>query len=409
MDLGLIVVFVLLYAAALLTPRSEGLYKSGKYTLIVAAVAVFAAVTARALALEFVTDDYTNFLSKWVEYFRANGGFAGFSGEVGNYNVPYLYFLALFSYFDVSDLYLIKILSMVFDIVLAFGMMKLAGVFTASPKKRLAAYLITLLLPTVVMNGAMWAQCDSIYAAFAVLALWRALANKPVSAAVLFALAFAFKLQAVFLLPILLVLVIAKRMKLWHLLVFPLTYVIIILPAVLMGRPLLSTLTLYLSQTGSVGEGLNYNAPSFFAFFTGSEDAYVWSVIGICAAALFVLGILFWVWRKRKNLNNEIILGIALLLVMGVPYLLPHMHDRYFFMADVLALMPAVLYARYFPITVCTSAASLCCYIAYFTGYYVIGLTAGFGAGLMLGAIILTVMFTADRLNSQRWDIPLKT
>lgn len=408
MDLFVVIAFILLFGAALLIPYSEGLYKKRSYYFI-ALCLLFIAFAARALCMNYATGDYNDFLRHWVEYFRQNGGFAGFSGEVGNYNVPYLYFLALFSYIDVSDLYLIKILSVIFDVVLAFAVMKLSGVFTHSAKKRLAAFLIALLLPTVVMNGAMWGQCDSIYAAFAVLALWRGLSDKPVSAMVFMALSFAFKLQAVFLLPIFLVLIIAGRMKLRHLLVFPLTYVVVILPAVLLGRPFLKTLTLYFSQAGTIGSGLNYNAPAFFAWFTGKEDAGVWSIVGVCAAALLVLGILLWVWRKRANLNNEIILGLALLFVLCIPFLLPHMHDRYFFLADVLTLVPAVLYARYFPITVCTSAGSLICYTAYFLGYYALGLTSGFAAGLILGSIILTVMFTADRLNSHRFDSPCKT
>ena len=51
-------------------------------------------------------------------------------------------------------------------------------------------------------------------------------------------------------------------MKLWHFLVFPAVYVLLMLPAVIAGRPLLDTITLYFDQMGSVGSGLNYNSPS---------------------------------------------------------------------------------------------------------------------------------------------------
>ena len=59
------------------------------------------------------TTDYQWFLKVWVDYYRQNGGFRAFGTlpPYCNYNVPYLYFLALFSYLPSRDLYLIKLLS----------------------------------------------------------------------------------------------------------------------------------------------------------------------------------------------------------------------------------------------------------------------------------------------------------
>ena len=66
--------------------------------------------------------------------------------------------------------------------------------------------------------------------------------------------------------PILAVLFFRGKFRLRHFLVFPAVYVLLVLPAVLIGRPFIDTLTLYFSQTGSIGSGLNYNSPSIFAF-----------------------------------------------------------------------------------------------------------------------------------------------
>ncbi|MEF9971578.1 MAG: hypothetical protein RR731_04645, partial [Oscillospiraceae bacterium] len=93
-------------------------------------------------------------------------------------------------------------------------------------------------------------------------------------------------------------------------------------------------------------------------------------------------------------------LGISLLFVVGIPFLLPHMHDRYFFMADVLSLLPAVLYLRYSPITALTSFASFLCYFSYLTGQFLLPLS--FGAVALLGVLLLLFTFTLDRLNSRR-------
>lgn len=385
--------------AALLIPWREGLLDKGRY-LFVAVLLLALAFVLRGLYLDHRSGDYNTFLVKWVDYFRQNGGFRGFAESVGNYNVPYLYFLALFSYLPLNDLYLIKLLSIAFDLVLAFGAMKIVGLFTTSVPKRLAAYLGTLLLPTVIINGAIWGQCDSIYVSFAVLALWLALSDRPVLSFVFMALSFSFKLQAVFLMPIYLVLLFAKKVKLYHFFVFPLTYVLLILPAVLCGRPFWNTLFLYLEQTDSIGTGLNYNSPSIFALIRGDVSTAALSAVGISAAFLLVCGVLVWAFLRRKNLTNEAILGISVLFAGGIPFLLPRMHDRYFFMLDVLTFIPAVLRPAYLPATVFASFASLLCYYAYFKLSYFLPLR--YGSFALIAVLLIFFTFTASLLNSRR-------
>ena len=99
------------------------------------------------------------------------------------YNIPYLYFLCLFSYLPIRDLYLIKLLSILFDVLLAWAAMKLVGRATQNPLMRAGCFLAVLFWPTVFLNGALWAQCDSIYVAFALLGIWLALEDKPIAQA----------------------------------------------------------------------------------------------------------------------------------------------------------------------------------------------------------------------------------
>jgi Gpi18-like mannosyltransferase len=350
--------------------------------------------------LDFRSGDYNTFLIHWVEYFRTSGGFAGLRAGIGNYNIPYYYFLALFSYSSINDLYLIKFLSICFDVVMAFGMMKLAGVFTRSKPKRLAAYLLTLLLPTVVLNSAMWGQCDSIYVAFVVLSLWLALSGRPKLSVMCLAISFGFKLQAVFVMPLFLPFLFAGKIKLRHLLVFPLTYIALVLPAIAFGLPVMDALLLYYRQADAVRPWLSLNSPSIFAFATGGANVSLLSSLGIAAAFLYVALISLWTWRKRENLSNEALLGLAVLFSVGVPFLLPHMHDRYFFAADILTLLPAVLLLRYAPVPILASFASLICYYAYFRRVYL--LPPNFGATALIGVLLIMFIFTADKLSSRR-------
>lgn len=401
MEIQTMLIFGLILIFSLLIPWYSGLLKKNSY-LLVAVLVIGLAFALRGSFMNYQSGDYNTFLSKWADYFRVRDGFKGFSESVGNYNVPYLYFLALFSYLPLNDLYLIKLLSIFFDVVLAFGMMKLAGVFTHSVPKRLAAYLITLLLPTAIINGAMWGQCDSIYVSLAVLSLWLALTDRPKLSMVLIALSFGFKLQAIFIMPIYLVLLFAKKIKFWHFFIFPVTYIVEILPAVLFGRPFMDTLTLYFNQANTVGTGLNYNSPSFFAMVSGNVNVAAMSAVGVTSAFLFVFAILIWAWYKRENLNNEAILGIAILFAAGIPFLLPHMHDRYFFMLDVLTLLPAVVWVGYAPVALFASFASLLCYYSYFNNAYLLPLR--YGSFALVAVLLIFFTFTSEKLNSRRHE-----
>lgn len=114
----------------------------------------------RAFLMPCVTSDYQNFLSHWVEYFRQNGGFLALKDPVGNYNVPYLYMLAALSHLPLNDLYGIKLFSILFDVLLAWGGLRLARTRTADRSVWLITFFSLLLLPTVVLNGACWGrQC----------------------------------------------------------------------------------------------------------------------------------------------------------------------------------------------------------------------------------------------------------
>ncbi|MBQ2959635.1 MAG: conjugal transfer protein TraL [Oscillospiraceae bacterium] len=350
----------------------------------------------RTLCFDYQTLDYQDFLSKWVEYYRVNGGVKAFSAPLGNYNIPYMYFLCLFSYLPVNDLYLIKLLSICFDVLLAYSVMMLVGLVRDNNNLKLASFFTVLLLPTVFLNGSLWAQCDSIYAALALLGLWLALDDRPIPSVLCFTLSFGFKLQAVFILPIMAVLLFTKKYKLWHLALFPAFYIALVIPAVIMGKPFVETLTLYASQTGSIGSGLNYNSPSIFALFRYVQDEAAASTAGIIAAFAFMFAVLGLCFVKRKAMGDKQIIIAAALLSLGIPFLLPHMHDRYFFLADVMTVVLAFIYFPWaIPVAVLTQFASILGYHAYLKMRWL--LTMNYGAiALILVLLALVSLFVKE-------------
>ena len=399
MDTFTAVCLIMIFALALLLLWREKLFESK--ALFAAAFAFTAlALVIRASLLDFESGDYLTFLAPWTQFFRDNGGFAALRYSLGNYNPPYMYFLALFSYFDISELYLIKLLSVLFDVLLAWACMKLLGLYTGSRAKLLGVFLAVLFLPTVVINGAYWAQCDSIYAFFGIYALYLGLRGRGCASMVSLAACFAFKLQAVFIIPVFFILLLAKKLRWRQLLVFPAAYIVLMLPALLAGRPFIETVTLYFAQAGTVGDAMNYNAPSLTSMFQWSGNTEGPSMLLIAAAFALVLAAYAVAAVKRSSLDDTVILGFALLLAMGIPYLLPHMHDRYFFISGVLALVLAFRDWRFFPVPLLAELASLHCYYAYFVRYYLV--QPRIGGVFMLVALMLTAAYIIVHTSGKR-------
>ena len=370
----------------------EGLPRLGLCVLL-----TVLAFSLRWAVLDYETLDYQNFLTHWVSFFREKGGFRALRYPVGNYNIPYLYFLALFSCFEVRDLYLIKLLSIFFDVLLAGGAMALLSKFTGSKNRLTSCFFAVLFLPTVFLNGSLWAQCDSSYTALAVWSLAFALDDKPCRSVIAMTLSFGFKLQAVFVMPVLAVFWMAKKLKLRHFLLFPLSYVLLVLPAVLLGRPFWDTITLYFNQTGSIGSGLNYNSPSVFAFFWNVADeaaAAKWGILAAFAFMLLVLGLCFFF---RRRLGRQALLAAALLLSLGIPFLLPHMHDRYFFLADILSLVLAFALPWTSPAAALCQFASLLGYHAYLKMRYLLLMDRGAAALILALGIAFAALFSGFR------------
>ena len=399
MDYRVVILLLAEALFALLLLWRGGALKNARY-LCAAVVFTALAFALRGVMLDYETLDYQNFLTKWVDFFRTHGGFRAISQPVGNYNIPYLYFLALISGSGIKDLYLIKLFSIFFDTVLAYAVMQLAGLYRTHPAGKLACFFVVLFWPTVLLNGSLWGQCDSVYASLAVLAVYLALTDRPVLSMLSAAASFAFKLQAVFILPVFAVLWMMKKFKWYHFAIFPAAYVVYVLPAVLLGRPFIDTLTLYLSQTGSIGDGLNYNSPSFFSVFYRFPDPDSTARLFILVAFGYTLLVLGACLALRRRLNNKAVLAAAILLCVGIPFLLPHMHERYFFLADVLTLAAAFACYDLIPAAILTEFASLLGYYAYLRMRFLLPMQYGAAALVITAAIDAAYLLTAVRQGS---------
>lgn len=376
-------------------------------TVCLALLPVGLALLLRTLLLDHVTDDYVTFLSDWAAFFRENGGWAAVALPKGNYTAPYLYFLAAISYLPFYDLYLIKLFSILFDVILAWGGCRLVQALVPGDRYRgAAAFSLLLLLPTVILNASAWAQCDAIYAALCLHGLAAGLEGRPRSSAFLAGLAFACKLQTVFLLPVWAVLWMSRRTRFRYLLWFPAACVLSVLPALALGKPLADVLGVYFGQAAEYSAYLTLNAPSLYALIPSSAQVNVALAarVGILAAFVLVLGVLGWLLLRRRGLSRRAVFLAGVVFAIGIPLLLPHMHDRYFFLADVLTLTWACTDRRGVLPAVFTQIASLGAYHAYLLLRYAFPM--GLGSILLLCAFLFTLISLASELHIPSNEAP---
>lgn len=264
---------------------------------------------------------------------------------VGNYMVTYIYILALLTHLPLPDLVSIKLVSVLGDVLLALVCRRFARSVTDSKRAADAAYAAALFLPSVVLNSAAWAQCDSLYTTALIACLLHLHEDRPARAMLAFSVGFVFKLQSVFLAPVLLAALVAKKVRFRHLLIVPAVYGLAVLPAFWAGRPLKELLLLYVGQAGTY-RALSMNAPNWYAWLpAGCENAAV-GAVGVLLAGALTLGAAMYAARRGNFLRGAPLIRFALFSLVWVPFLLPHMHERYFYPADLLAVLFVVCLPR---------------------------------------------------------------
>ena len=328
---------------------------------------------------------------------RLGSGAGGLSGEFSNYSPPYIYLLYLVKGLEplVGPVALVKLLNVPFVAGIALTIGAIVSRVTGDRSRGLVATAVLCVTPTVLVNAFAWGQSDSVYACVLLLSVLCACTHRPLVAAIMFGVALSFKFQSVFLLPFLLYLWGSGQMRLRQLAVIPLIYAALMIPAALAGRPWAELLTIYWQQARGFGE-LSLFAPNPWWFaenwhlLPSRGGAYAGIVMGTVAGLAIALSAL----KLEKSSAHNLL--VAALSAAAMPYVLPRMHDRYFFIADLLSLAVAFVYPRYWLAAVLFQIGSLTSYLAYFglsmtaPGFAVVPITAG---------LLLLLMAFRERLR----------
>ncbi len=336
------------------------------YRAIVLVVLTAIAMMVRWKLRSFQSIDFTDFLLGWFRTLQEGGGFAALADFPGDYNAPYMTVLAFLTYLPMDSLYSIKLVSVIFDLVLAGAAAFLVYTVAKKDKKFFAsiAYVVTLFLPQVILNGAYWGQCDSIYASFCILAITFLLRERYSLSFIMLGAAFAFKLQFIFILPIFLVVYLVKRkFSIFNFLLIPLTHLVLCLPAILAGYPLLDCFLVYFKQTQTYAGYLTLNFVNFFQILGG--DAYYFSLFGI-GLTVAVCALILWVILHNKiTLDNEKILELVLLFAIVMTFFLPSMHERYLFVAEILGVLYYLVYRKHGTIILFINICAVITYMSF--------------------------------------------
>jgi Gpi18-like mannosyltransferase len=359
----------------------------------------------------FVNSDLQNAFLPWQTYLLEHGRWHALQHPFSMYFPAYFDLTAMTSYLDghINRISQIKLLSFVFDIVTAVVAYYLVGRLTrgsTTPGRRSVAQLVALFCilagPTVLINGSVWGQSDIVYTCFLLLSTFSVIAGSGAWAVLFFGVAFAFKLQAIFLAPFIATMVLQKRIRWWQLLLLPVGWLAALLPPMLNG----ARASEFLSLTSSQGEtfptlAINVGNPWIIADRI-HLNVHFGTLVGIALTALLMIALTIWgaqpAFRAGRNT-----LAFATLSLISVAYVMPKMHDRYFFPAEIfLCILSCVDLAFVLPAALVLTA-SLICYGNYFLYHVRYSVLAG---ALLANTAALWLVFQQVMLRIRTEEHP---
>jgi Gpi18-like mannosyltransferase len=289
--------------------------------------------------LHYTPYDYSRWLGPWYRHILDVGPASAFSEPFGNYTPPYLYLLSAATLLDriVPPLISIKILSTAGALWLAFAVFLLQR--SAGAPRPTEGAVAALLLPTVFFNVPVLAQADCFWVAPSILAVAAALKQDERAMTIWAGVAVSIKVQAIFLAPFVLAVLVRRRSPPWYWIIPMFVYAAAMLPAWFAGWPASDLATVYIRQANWVpANGIPFisNAGNWwmifklFAFTTALHSFWIGYLLAAAAAIMFI-----FYFARRQGSQNDLILSAAISSTM-LPWLLPGMHERFFALAEIL-------------------------------------------------------------------------
>ena len=178
------------------------------------------------------------------------------------------------------------------------------------------------------------------------LSLAAALRRRSFAMVVWAGVAFAFKVQAIFFAPFVMLMLIRLRAHWSHWLVPGAIYILALTPAWLAGWPASDLATIYLRQATwqpEMGQIFTGNGPGWWTLYGYfAPDRAVRQVALACAVGVSA-AIAYLLFLRKQRLSPEQLVAAATLSAAMLVWTLPRMHERYLILADVLAVCWAMI------------------------------------------------------------------
>ncbi len=352
----------------------------------------------RILLLDKITDDFTVFLNNWYKGFY-NNGFKEMGVNNGDYTPAYNYFLWFLSIFRINPgskelLRCIKLFSISFDYLIAvYSGLIVYRVTNKDKTKAVLTYGLVLFCLTVFINSSLWGQCDSIYASFVIMSFYYYITSHHRTSAIMLGVAFAFKLQTVFVIPFFFVMFLRRKVNLKYLLWIPIVYSLFAIPACFAASNFIVRFKeiwmVYFKQSTDSYKQLALNCSTLYSliFNNFSEEQYV-STFAVPLALIIVGLFSFFIYKSKEDFDDKILIKIFTLFVMLTPFVLPHMHERYYFVADIAIVIYVVLNPKRFYLAIVAIITSMIGYMAYLWNVYFISINGDSSLSFRFGAIL---------------------
>jgi Gpi18-like mannosyltransferase len=314
--------------------------------------AIVAGVLTLCIALVFKTalthnnPDISYYYQKWYQHIVTYGRWSSLEGSYANYSPPYLYILSFVSLFagNTSQIVMVKLAQVPGLLVGAWLFWSLCRKLGCSQTRSLLAAWLFLVAPEVFQNTILWGQCDVVHTACLLGMLRLLLAKRPGWAMFVFGVALAFKLQAIFAGAVIAALLLSGEVPLWCSLCVPAGFVVMMVPAWLAGRPWAQLVLIYHQQyqdTPDIARDVA-NPLQLMYHFSRDHMRLVYPAlkyVSFLAALLVSAWLVYFLARSRWRLRGQrLIVALAATLLVE-PYLLPKMHDRYFFAGDIMVFL----------------------------------------------------------------------
>lgn len=347
---------------------SIGKHQTEVSEVLFLAVLTLLAAGVRISVRSFVADDWSIYWSDWLSHLQ-QGGFRALADDFYDYAPPVMYILYLITLLPVNAMTAFKGLCCLLEFVGAWVIGDMVYDCTGSRKKAHAAYGIFLFLPTVILNAAVWSQCDIIYTLLILCSVRMLLKNRTWAGMWFYGAAFAVKLQTLFIFPFLMILWVRKKVDLKHFIPIPIMYLAGVLPAYLVGRPFSELIGIYAFQGSKDRWSLSIKFPNIYQII--GNNFFLDEYVG--AGMYLILGILmmvmFYLACQKVKVTKDYVILMVVFFGMLTTYFLPHMHERYLYVTDAFLLIYGMMRVRRFPLFLCASFLAVVGYAQYLTKY----------------------------------------